>query len=607
MPAIAAAPVFEQKSHPVIKMIPAEKLLALPREKAAGLLAQREKLIELMETDPLYHGYEPARWREIYLIAARKRLEHPGVPIEGLVSGAIRSGKTTLGGRIHNAHFFNTPAAWTWCFHSTEPSSETIQQPVVYKYLPVQFKTTGVSLRKGKSQKMGYVEGHGFIGDKFTLMGRTCEFLTYKMKIGDLQGSALTFVWADELIPKAFAETIRERLITAAKDTWELLPRVEAAAARLEAGEAPTNEELAAIFHGTALYSFTPRDGWTDIVADFQEGAVTVRSEPAELLERVVNGRRVPQLVPLEKRCKKETRWIAYLHTKDNEVRGNWEGLKKELQGASDERIRVVAYGDLTKSTAGAFPKFNKAAHVVKLEAVPREGTFYQIVDPAGRKNWFALWVMVDAIGRSWVVDEWPRLYDDIPGVGDPGEWAVASRAGKHDGDRGPAQRGFGFSLNDYKLDFLRIERRLGKWFHGGEIAGEGVKAVQIQERHIDSRYAHAETRTADQATTLLEQLDEIGLNYYPAPGEHIEEGVSLINDALAWDDTRPRDVTNEPHLLIVDHCAATIYSLENWTGLDGQKGASKEPIDCLRWHFLSEPEHLTPQSTTITRPKRLY
>lgn len=394
----------------------------MPREQAVAMLKQREELIRLMDTDPLYHGYEPPRWREIYLMAARKRLEWPGVPLEGLVSGAIRAGKTTLGGRIACAHFFHTRAdldAWVWCFHSTEPSSETIQQPVIYNYLPAQFKTNAVSMKKSKTQKMGYVSGHGFIGDKFTLMGRTMEFLTYKMKVGDLQGSTLTFVWGDELIPKAFTETIRERLLTAAKDTWDLIPVVEEAAARLEAGKPITNEHLAAIFHGTALYSFTPKDGWTDTVADFQEGAAVLAEEPAELLVRVVNGQRVPRLVPLAKQPVKPTRWIAYLHTRHNDVRGNWEGMKQELAGADEARIRCVAYGDVTRSTAGAFPRFARHVHVLPLARMPREGTLYFYVDPAGRKNWFSAWIMVDPLGDSYVLDEWPREGDDIPDMGD--------------------------------------------------------------------------------------------------------------------------------------------------------------------------------------------
>jgi hypothetical protein len=610
--------VYKQPGHPVIKLIPEEVLAAVPMEQAVAMLKERERLIMLMENDPLHHGYEPPRWREIYLQAARKRLEFPGVPLEGLVSGAIRAGKTTLGGRIANAHFFHTPKAWVWCFHSTEDSSDTIQQPVIYHYLPPEFKTGGVSMKKSKTQKMGYVEGHGFIGAKFTLMSRTMQFLTYKMKIGDLQGSALTFVWGDELIPKAFTETIRERLLTAAKDTWEMVDTVEEAVKRLEAGKPVTNAMLAAIFHATALYSFTPKDGWTDTVQEFHEDAVTLTEEPAELLEKVVNGRRRPVMVPLSKQPRKPTRWIAYLHTKHNDVRGNWEGMKQELVGASEERIRCVAYGDVVRNTAGAFPKFGRHVHGVPLSAAPKEGTVYFYVDPAGRKNWFAAWILVDPTGDSYVLEEWPRQGDDLPNIGDPGPWAVNSKNNKHDGDAGEAQRGFGFSLQRYKDEFARIEKRLGRWKAGAElrtwkdpdtglalvefIGKEDAPAWEPEERHIDSRYANAKRDRADEddCTTLLEQLGELGMDFYPAPGEHLDEGVSLINDALDYDQARPRDVTNKPRLFVAAHCHAFLWALDNWTGIDGQKGACKEPIDILRWHFTGDPEHVTPEARGI-------
>ena len=33
------------------------------------------------------------------------------------------------------------------------------------------------------------------------------------------------------------------------------------------------------------------------------------------------------------------------------------------------------------------------------------------------------------------------------------------------------------------------------------------------------------------------------------------------------------------------------IYALENWTGADGEKGACKDPVDLLRYLFMSECE----------------
>jgi hypothetical protein len=78
---------------------------------------------------------------------------------------------------------------------------------------------------------------------------------------------------------------------------------------------------------------------------------------------------------------------------------------------------------------------------------------------------------------------------------------------------------------------------------------------------------------------------------FTPAPGLRIEEGVALINDALAHDPSQPLSPINEPKLYISKKCENLIYSLREWTGADGEKGASKDPIDCLRYLMVITPE----------------
>ena len=66
-----------------------------------------------------------------------------------------------------------------------------------------------------------------------------------------------------------------------------------------------------------------------------------------------------------------------------------------------------------------------------------------------------------------------------------------------------------------------------------------------------------------------------------PAHGRPIDEGVDLINDLLYWDREEPDE---EPKLLVSSECKNLIYSLREWTGADGPTGASKDPVDCLRY-----------------------
>ena len=64
-------------------------------------------------------------------------------------------------------------------------------------------------------------------------------------------------------------------------------------------------------------------------------------------------------------------------------------------------------------------------------------------------------------------------------------------------------------------------------------------------------------------------------------------EGIKLITSWLDWDDTREMGFTNQPGMLVSEECGNTIYSLETYTGEDGQKGACKDPIDLLCYEAL--------------------
>ena len=54
------------------------------------------------------------------------------------------------------------------------------------------------------------------------------------------------------------------------------------------------------------------------------------------------------------------------------------------------------------------------------------------------------------------------------------------------------------------------------------------------------------------------------------------------INSLLSNDATQPLTPLNEPSLYITDNCANLTYALSEHTGRDGQKGCTKDPIDCL-------------------------
>ena len=103
------------------------------------------------------------------------------------------------------------------------------------------------------------------------------------------------------------------------------------------------------------------------------------------------------------------------------------EDLVKKMRGRPLGERLARLYGVPQKSAMTVFPKFGDW-NVVPHMKLPwlREGgqgaeypcTRYMVVDGAGARNWFMLWVAVDAAGVWWVYREWP----DVAGVG---EWIL--------------------------------------------------------------------------------------------------------------------------------------------------------------------------------------
>lgn len=168
---------------------------------------------------------------------------------------------------------------------------------------------------------------------------------------------------------------------------------------------------------------------------------------------------------------------------------------------------------------------------------------------------------------------------------------------------------------------------------------GNGMRE-NVVGRVLDSRAASEPRMEADRPTTLREDFAEIGLEFDLAPGTGIGDGVQAINSALDW---REREIADSglriaevgkgdgeeftrrheghegeggeelrkaqkarkgefeisdfrskiwaqlevrPKLVVAESCRNVWYSIENWRWADGLKGASKDPIDGIRWFF---------------------
>ena len=517
--------------HPVYPLPTREQAQANP-EQVSRYLAERERRIQLEIEDPLRYGYEPDSWK-----LAREQVANGAREL--LVMGGNRAGKTEFAAKLVHEVLGAKNNAEVWCCQTTEDNSITMQQPYVWKYMPPEF----THLKKGQVTNIQYSKKNGFSNGVFIYpTGSRCVFKNYAQDVKVIEGGECDLIWCDELVPLNWIQTLRYRLATRG---------------------------------GILLITFTAIEGWSPSVKEYLQGASTIISAPAELLKG-------HPPVPLLQQPTRRNAKVVYFHTKDNPFAG-YDNLVRILEGAPREEILTRAYGVPVRSMTSRFPKFDEKVHVISPDKIPNAGTRYQFIDPASGRNWFMLWVLVDARGRHFVYREWPMEGSYISGEGDVGAWAEPDGK-KHDGKAGEGQRTFGWGLKQYVEEITRLET-----VRNAE--GEEVRE-HIQERWMDSRFGQTRTLHNDQTTTILDELNEAGFFIYPAPFDNIDEGVSLVNDLLDYKRGEINE-TNEPHLYISSDCKATIFALKEWTGADGKTGASKDPIDCLRYMAMANLQDL--------------
>ena len=501
-----------------------------------------EERIRLEIEDPYRYGAVLPVWSTADRQFAELREQFPKGVTELLILGGNRASKSRYLARRAVQILVNTPGAKVWCLQSTEASSIQNQQPYIWEYLPAEWKPAASGkLRKGVVTNITYSQKGGFTENSFVLPnGSQCWFKFYSMDVKAVEGAELTYCWADELVSPEWIEALRFRLIT-------------------------RNGELAV--------GFTPVLGYTDTVAEYLAGAITLEDTEAELVLDI-KGR--PIRVPRVQQCAKPTARVVYFHTADNPF-GNYDAMKTELIKSPKDRILMRAYGVPTKKAANMFVNFNTNIHVIPPDRVPKRGVNYQVVDPCSGRNWFMIWARFDAAGRCFVYDEWPSQVREVPGVGLPGPWAVPG-GNNPDGIAGDAQRSFGFGLSHYKLEIENIETRHAR----------DAEDFVIFERIMDSRYGNAATVAREGATTLIEECAEIGLHFTAAPGDGIAEGVTMIINWLSYDDSKPIDALNQPTLYVTSNCKNLIFALSQYTGTGPKTSGTKDAIDVLRYLVLS-------------------
>jgi len=506
----------------------------------------REKL---QVADPVQYGWTFERWRAI-MDAWDQYMIH-------VIYGGNRSSKSTFCARLCVYMAEMIPEAEIRCWSVNEQSSINDQQRMIWEALPDKYKN--MPKTKGDNFSVQYSQKNGFSGNKLILppkdgigKGSVIHFQNYRSYMLDPQvaeGWKAHIVWPDEELPQSLFETLIFRV---------------------------------ADYRGRILLSFTTLQGWTSLIHDINAGALTERYRYSELL-----GEELPyeQISKNRSRCK-----IWYFWTKDNPYIP--PDMLDDLKTRPKEEQLARAHGICVKSSTTKFPKFKRSAHIIPHDQMPwvKNGdmlvTHYQTLDPAGKKPW--VWIYA---GVTMSLDEdMPNIYiwDEFPDRS-YGNWGITDESPK--GKAGDAHKSLGWGIRQYAYKMAEMEGDL-----------------ELFERGIDKRFANTTHTGRDGDTRLIDELLMEGLRYVTPITKRvdmrneIELGIQAINDYLDYDESRPIDSTNSPHLFISDRCENLIECMENYTTEGGTDEVWKDFIDCLRILLEINPRCVDMSQWNVTR-----
>jgi hypothetical protein len=140
-------------------------------------LHQREKLISLatdeINGDPMRYGFELPHWDRLRQMLKEKDFIY--------VAGGKRASKSEFAAKYTMLSALCYPRGKIWCFQDSDTTSLTMQQGLIWKYLPKRLKA--LNNKRNAVYKITYSQANGFSShprNKLILPNRTeIHFLTY--------------------------------------------------------------------------------------------------------------------------------------------------------------------------------------------------------------------------------------------------------------------------------------------------------------------------------------------------------------------------------------------------------------------------------------------
>jgi hypothetical protein len=600
---------------------------------------KRNEIIRREQQDPLRYGWNAPMWRVCDALLdvpwcdkgwAKRMRDYLGFTQRVrmlLILGGNRAAKTYYCSKTMARLQWAIPGSRTWMFHMTHAQSVEYHHGLMWDFLPPELQHKQIS----DKTNISYGQKDGFTRDKYVLPNLSeNSFRNYSQNRRDaIEGGEPNAMFADELIPGDWIETLMLRLAT--RDGFGMIgfTPVDGYSPTVRMfcdGAKPVRQSVSYL---------CPKDGG-EVRPDLALGVN--KAEYAELIQAGTDGRkpecvtcrpedpdgwltggkdpRYPEnkiadrdfeLVPRVLKCVNDRWAVVYFHSSDNPF-GNPAQVIENIRAKGVAFRKERFYGVAEKTVSGKFPLFNENVHIVKAASIPQDGTNYHFVDPSSARPFFMLWIRVTP-QAAYVYREWPGNYA-IPGMGVLGPWAEASgKATEFDGKKGPAQKSIGWGFLSYKEEIARLEGwqayeagKPEKMHHQDWIASLGATGPtkeKIRSRFMDARFGNVKSLEDGGMKTLLESFDEIGLEFYETTStdgqDSIDTGCNMINDALFYDVTAPLSFLNMPKLFISEECTNLIFAMQIYTALDGQHGATKDPIDCLRYFFKKDCQYVIP------------
>jgi hypothetical protein len=295
---------------------------------------------------------------------------------------------------------------------------------------------------------------------------------------------------------------------------------------------------------------------WLDEYLGYLKGAETLETREAELLSN--------KPLPVKQYSPERDASIVYLHSDENPF-GGYERIAKDLANRSEEDIMVRAYGVPVKSMTSLLPLFSTEVNVLgdeenkhgmKFPEINDDFTVYQVVDPAGARNYSALWAAVNENEDVYIMRDWPdrATYGEWALFGDP-KWRY-----------GPASKKIGLDVQGYVELFKEIEEEMG---------------IKVMERIGDSRFFAKEN---ENNTDLFTSFEDYGMVFVPSDGKNEEIGITAVDEWFNYNPNYDIDEANRPRCYIHEGCENLIDSLINYNSNGKMDEALKDFFDLIRY-----------------------